>query len=145
MPTMNRFLVLPIGALLSCAAPQTGGGPTGAVAVAVDRVMPMAESLDASGIEVTLKVANPTERPMKIQSIEYEIDTQDVAGKISGTADVSAELEADQTAELRFRQSIPFPKEAEAYKAIIDKRTIPTHVKGKLKLTTGESYPFERQ
>lgn len=131
--------------LTACATPQAGGGGKGgAIAVAVDRVMPMNESLDASAVEVTLRVANPTEKPMKIQSIEYEIDTLDVAGKIPGTADVSADLEADQTAELRFRQSIPFPKEAEAYKAILDKKTIPANVSGKLKLVTGESFAFEK-
>jgi LEA14-like dessication related protein len=106
--------------------------------------MPLPESLDASAVEVTLKLHNPKNKALRIDSIAYSIDTKDVGGVIEGSAEGGATIESDQTAELKFRQSIPFPKEEGAYRAILDRHTIPIILHGTVKLSDGESVAFEK-
>lgn len=127
----------------ACAAPQKVV-ESGSVQVAVDRIMPLAESLDASAVEVTLRLRNSTGDAVSIESVAYEINTADVGGKLSGTAEGGATIEPQQEAELKFRQSIRFPEDKDAYKAVIDRSTIPVELTGSVKLSSGESVSFAR-
>jgi len=144
MSTLSRLALLPAIALAGCAGGQKVESKPADVAVTVDRVMPMPESLDASAVEVTLKLYNPAEKAVQISTVDYSIDTQDVGGKLSGTAEGGGKIEPNQEAEIKFRQSIPFPADLEQYKKILERKTIPINLAGKVKLGDGRSYSFER-
>lgn len=128
-----------------CAAPQKPVESKGVVEVEVERVLPKAESLEASGLEVTLRVVNPTDAPVKIERIDFEVDTKDVAGKLSGSAPSNATIETSQAAEVSFSQSIKFPEDKEAYQAVISRGTIPLEIRGSVVLSDGRKLPFERK
>lgn len=141
---MRKSTLLAI-VLAGCAAPQKPAEDKGEVSVEVERVLPKAESLDASAIEVTLKVVNPTDSPIKIERVDYEVDTKDVAGVLKGSAPSSATIESQQAAEVTFAQSIKFPEEKEAYQAVIDRGTIPLDMKGAVVLADGGKLTFTRK
>ncbi|MFO0724888.1 MAG: hypothetical protein U1E65_14000 [Myxococcota bacterium] len=137
--TICTFLV----PFLACATP-TKSGPVGSVSVEVDRVLPQAESIEASAVEITLAIMNPTDSPVTVASVDYSIDTKDVSGVQKGTATSGQSIQAQQKAELKFRQTLPLPAEAEAYKAVFEKETIPIGLKGVVKLGDGTKLDFER-
>jgi LEA14-like dessication related protein len=130
---------------VSCASQEKVVEQTEDVAVGVERVLPKAESLDASAIEVTLKIVNPGSGPIKIDRIDYELDTKEVSGVLKGSAPSSATIESQQTAEVSFTQSIPFPDDKEAYKAVIDRGTIPIEMTGSVVLGDGTKLKFEKR
>jgi LEA14-like dessication related protein len=143
---MKPHVLVALLLLAGCKSTPTNGGNNGAeVAVTVDRVLPKAESLDASAIEVTLKVANPTSSPVKIESVEYEIDTKDVGGVLKGSAGSGTTLESQQTAEVTFQKSVPLPTgDKQAYQDVIARGTIPADLKGSVVLGDGRKLAFER-
>jgi LEA14-like dessication related protein len=130
--------------VLACSSTpkNTASGPT--LGVEVDRVLPLAESLEASAVEVTLALDNPTSKAVEVESVEYEMDTKDVAGVLKGTAKSGAHVEASQRSELKFKQSIPFPADKEAYEAILKEGTIPFDLKGTVRFSNGENVAFSR-
>lgn len=129
----------------SCRSTQKVEAEDADVSVIVDRVMPKAKSLDASAVEVTLKLMNPSDQPVKIQRIDFEIDTKDVSGTLKGSSASGATIEAAQTAEVTFLESIPFPEEKDAYKVVLGRGTIPANLKGEVVLGDGTKLPFERK
>lgn len=130
--------------LVACAGNQKPAETKGTLDVSVERVMPMAESLDASAVEITLKLFNPTSKPVQVTGVSYSIDTDDVSGKLEGTADSGATVDPQQEAELKFRHSIPFPKDVDTYRAVIERSTIPVSLRGTVALGGGGSVGFER-
>ena len=132
-----------VGATSCATTPKVDTTP-GTVDVEVDRVMPMAESLDASAVEITLKLYNPTTKPVTLAGITYGIDTKEVAGKLEGKVDGGATLEPEEEIELKFRQSIRFPADTEAYRAVIERSTIPFELAGKVALESGDAVDFSR-
>jgi len=140
----TSFILAGAVALASCAGTQTPKDSGGTLDVDVDRVMPLAESLDASAVEVTLRLFNPTSKAVRVESVTYALDTDDVGGMLEGTAEGGATVEPQQEAELRFRQSIPFPEEIEAYKAVLDRSTIPVSLEGSVALSGGQAVKFKR-
>jgi LEA14-like dessication related protein len=139
---IKSFLtVLPI---LSACAGTPKAAPKAEIGIDVDRIMPLADSLDASAVEVTLLLTNPDKEPIKVTGVTYEIDTGDVAGVLKGEADADATIESQQEVEVKFKQSIPFPEEIEAYKEILDRRTVPVKLKGQVKLSDGRVVDFAR-
>jgi LEA14-like dessication related protein len=131
--------------LAGCAAPQKPVEAKGEVEVQVERVLPKAESLNASGLEVTLRVVNPTDAAIKIDRIDFEVDTKDVAGVLKGSVPSSATIETSQAAEVSFSQSINFPEDKDAYQAVISRGTIPIDMKGAVVLADGTKLKFERK
>lgn len=130
---------------VSCASQEKIVEQKADVAVGVERVLPKAESLDASALEVTLKIVNPGSGPIKIDRIDYELDTKDVSGVLKGSAPSSATIESQQTAEVAFSQSIPFPQDKEAFKAVIEKGTIAYEMTGSVVLGDGTKLKFEKK
>src|SRR5688572_15655535 len=108
---MNANILLILGALLvSCAGSKQAAGPTD-IAVRVDQLLPQNKSLDASAIAVKLELFNPRGKGVAIDKIDYAIDTGDVSGVLKGSSAGGATLESQQTAEVEFEQSIPFPED----------------------------------
>jgi LEA14-like dessication related protein len=142
MRTSSIFAALMIA---GCASSQKPVEQKGQISVSVQRVLPKAESLDASGIEVTLRLENPVDEGRKIDRIDYEIDTGDVAGVVKGSTPTNATIEANQAAELSFSQSIKFPEEEEAYKAVLARGTIPLAIKGAIVLGDGTKLTFDKK
>ncbi|MCC7382664.1 MAG: LEA type 2 family protein [Deltaproteobacteria bacterium] len=133
-----------IGSLLGCSSTQKNQGEADTLLVEVDRILPEAESLDASAVEVTLLLANPTDSAIDIEGVTYRIDTQDVAGLLEGTVEAEARIEAGQRSELKFKQSVPFPSDQAAYEAILKRQTIPVDLKGEVELSNGSTIEFAR-
>jgi LEA14-like dessication related protein len=133
--------ILPLG----CKSTPTAGPDQGDVRVSVERVLPKAESLDASAVEVVLKVFNPTEKAVKIASVEYEIDTKEVSGVLKGESPSVSTIETSQTAEVTFAKSVPFPTEKEAYQQVIERGSFAADLKGSVVLADGRKLPFERK
>jgi LEA14-like dessication related protein len=129
--------------IAGCAGAQKPAENKGEVAVEVERVLPKAESLDASAVEVTLKIVNPTDAPIKIDRIDFQVDTKDVAGVLKGSAPSSATIESQQAAELTFAQSIKFPEDKDAYQAVLGRGTIPVDMTGSVVLADGTKLKFE--
>src|SRR5688572_13666979 len=104
------------GALIAaaCAGQKGGGGPQD-VAVKVNQLFPRNTSLDASQIAVKLELFNPRTQGVTIEKIVYSIDTGEVSGVVKGSKDGGDTLESQQTAEVEFEQSIPLPKDRDAY------------------------------
>jgi LEA14-like dessication related protein len=145
MMTRIATLALAAVAFVACKTTSTGGKDSGDVSVTVERVLPKAESLDASAIEVTLKLYNPTSSPVKIERIEYEIDTKDVSGVLKGAAPSAATIESSQAAELSFTKSVPLPtQDKQAYQEVIARGTIPADLRGAVLLGDGRKLKFER-
>jgi LEA14-like dessication related protein len=131
--------------LAACSSTQKVEGGGSNVEIVVERVLPKAESLEASALEVTLKLMNPRAEPVKLTRIEYEIDTKDVGGVITGQSAASDTIESSQTALVTFNERVPFPKEQDAYQAVLARGTIPANLKGSVVLADGTKLPFERR
>lgn len=138
-------LSLGLLALGACSSTQKSKVDEVDVQVTVERLLPRAESLDASAIEVTLKVNNPTGKPIKIDSIQYEIDTKEVSGVLTGTSQSGATIESVQTALVTFSKSVPFPKDKEAYQEVISRGTITADLNGDVLLGDGRKLHFARK
>jgi LEA14-like dessication related protein len=130
-------------AALGCASAPKVAATRAGLSVEVDRVMPVPQSLDATEIEVLLVVANRDDRAVKIDAIDYAIDTAGVAGVLKGKVDGGTTIEAQQKSELRFRQRVSFPKDGEAMKALIERGTVPVALTGTVR-AGGQTIPFER-
>jgi LEA14-like dessication related protein len=141
---MQLRVWIPALCLVSCAGQKSGGGPQD-VAVKVNQLFPRNTSLDASQMGVKLELFNPRSKGVTIEKIQYEIDTGEVSGVVKGTKDGGDTLESQQTAEVEFEQSIPLPKDREAYKAVLAGGNIPVSVKGTVHFKDGSSTDFERQ
>lgn len=128
----------------ACASAPTATGPVEGLRVQVSQVLPVNESLDSSAIEVVLRLENPTEDAVTVEKVDYKLDTDDVAGVVSGSAESGAEIGPGQSAELRFRQSLAFPEEEAAYRAILQREEIPVNLSGVLTMADGDDVPFER-
>jgi len=136
------WLLAPL--VLACASAPKNTGPAAAPSVEVDRIFPSAESLDASAVEVTLVLENPTDETLTVSKITYTVDTKDVGGVIEGSAESTATVGPGQKIELRFKQSIAFPADATAYAAVLERQTIPLSLEGSVVLSNGEEVDFER-
>src|SRR5687767_5693726 len=99
---MKTVQILLLTLPLACSSQQKADTQAGEVSVVVDRVLPRAQSLNASAIEVTLKISNPNDAALKIDRIEWEVDTGEVSGVQKGSTGSSATLEGQQAAELTF-------------------------------------------
>ncbi len=141
LPVFSAFLISSLG----CASTPKNTGPAAELAVEVDRVMPQAESIEAAAVEITLIITNPTDSPVTVKSVEYEIDTKEVAGVQKGSATSGQAVQAQQKSELKFRQVIPLPTEAEAYKAVFARETMPIGLSGVVKFSDGSELEFERE
>jgi LEA14-like dessication related protein len=141
----TRSINLTLAFVAACAAPQKPVEQKGEVEVSVERVLPKAESLDASALEVTLRVVNPGDTPIKIDRIDFEVDTKDVAGVLKGSTPSGATIEAQQAAEVTFAQSIKFPEDKDAYQAVISRGSIPLDMKGNVVFDDGKKLSFERK
>jgi LEA14-like dessication related protein len=130
-------------AALGCASAPKAAATRAGLSVEVDRVMPVPQSLDATEIEILLIVANPDDRAVKIDAIDYAIDTQGVAGVLKGKVDGGATIEPQQKTELRFRQRVSFPKDGDAMKALIEKGTVPVALSGTVR-AGAQAVAFER-
>lgn len=145
---MKRTLTLlaPAAALaVSCASQQKPVKKEDPIQVRVERLFPQPKSLDASNLQVSLEVYNPKSTAVTLSAIEYTADTGDVAGVLEGTSDVGVSIESGQTAVAQFDIVVPFPGEAEAYQAALDRETIPVKVAGQANFGDGTVLDFERQ
>lgn len=142
----RHILLVPTAALaLACASTPKDAGPAPeAVGVEVQRVLPINESLDNSAVEVTLKLTNPRRSAVRVKEVRYSLDSGSVAGKLEGSATSGAEVAPEQEAQIKFKQEVPFPSEAEAYRALLEKGTVPVELKGHVLLEDGTEVPFER-
>lgn len=141
---LRSFPVLSLALLGACATTPVAA-PSASPTAEVDRMFPMAESLDASAIEVTLLLENPTDEALTVKSIAYSMDSKDVGGIQEGTAESGATVGPKQKIELKFKQSIPFPADADAYRAVLERQTIPITLDGTITLSNGEEVEFERE
>jgi LEA14-like dessication related protein len=139
-----RVSILAAALLSACAGQKKAAGPTD-ISVRVDQLLPQNKSLDASAIAVKLELFNPRADGVTIDKIDYQIDTGEVSGVLKGSSDGGATLESQQTAELEFEQSIPFPEDRAAYQQVLEKGTIPVNVTGTVHFEDGSSSDFERQ
>lgn len=130
--------------LAACASAPPAAGPAAGLRVEVAQIFPTNESLDNSAIQVVLKIENPSEDSVTVESVEYQLDTGDVAGVLTGTAESGAEVGPGQSAELRFKQSVPFPQEEGAYRGILERQEIPVNLTGTLVLAEGDDVAFQR-
>lgn len=129
----------------ACASQQAAPArEAGEVVVEVERVLPKAESLDASAVEVTLKITNNTGSAVKVERVEYSIDTKEVSGVQKGQSASSSTLEASQAELVTFLQSIPFPTEKEAYEQVLEHGVIPANLEGVVVLSDGRKLPFSQ-
>ena len=135
--------MLLLASVIACAGPQKPKEQT-TLNIEVERMMPSAVSLRKTAVEVILAVDNPMSSTLKVVGGKYSIDTKEVAGVLSGDVEVNAQLASGASTEITFRQEIPFPKDNEAYKAIIDRSTLPIELKGQLTLSDGSQMPFSR-
>lgn len=131
--------------LAGCGSAQKAAAPEGDIEVRVDRMMPQNESLSSSAVAVKLGLFNPKSKAVKIDRVEYELDTGKLAGVIRGESKSGGTLEAAQKAELEFRESIPFPDEEAPYRALLERGTIPVGLKGLVHFADGSRVGFERQ
>lgn len=106
--------------------------------------MPLAESLDAAAVEVTLLLENPSASAVQVESVDYAFDTKEISGVLKGSVPSDAKIEPSQRAELKFKQRIPFPEEAEAYQSILEGQTIAFDLSGEVKLSNGQTLGFSR-
>lgn len=144
-PSMKTLTLGFAAALLTaCASAPAPSGPAAGLSVEVAQIFPTNESLDNSAVQVVLKLENPTAEAVTVEKVEYELDTGEVAGVVSGTAESGAEVGPGQSAELRFKQSVPFPADEAAYRAILERQEIPVNLNGTLTLADGEEIAFER-
>jgi LEA14-like dessication related protein len=142
---MNAIRVVILGAALAaCASQKQAAGPTD-VAVRVDQLLPQNKSLEASAIAVKLELFNPRAKGVTIEKIDYAIDTGEVSGVLKGSSQGGATLESQQTAEVEFEQSIPFPQDRGAYQQVLEKGVIPVSITGTVHFEDGSSTDFERQ
>ncbi len=139
----SALLFLPLAC--ACASqPKTEAAPEDPVA-RVDRLLPKAESLSAFAVAVRLEVENPRVEALTIKQIEWALDTGELAGVIKGNTDSDASLEPSQKGELEFRQSIPYPEDKDAYRALFDKGSLPLDLKGTVTFTDGTQVAFEKK
>lgn len=140
----RKFSLVFCSFLVSCASAQKGQGPS-RLAVEVDRIVSVAESLDSAAAEVTLMVENPSAQPIVVSRIDYTVDSGEVAGVLEGSATSSGRIESEQRAEVTFSHSIPFPTDVDAYRALLDQKSFPISVRGTLATEDGGSFSFERR
>ncbi|MBI4816572.1 MAG: LEA type 2 family protein [Deltaproteobacteria bacterium] len=141
----NSIPILPILLAACASAPKGEKKDTQEVSVEVARIIPANENLFTSAVEVVLRVENPTDSALPLDRVEYEVVTGDeVAGTIEGVANIGAAVDIAQVSEVKFAQSIPLPEDEAKYKALIDARSFPVTIKGKLVLEGGRSLAFER-
>ena len=141
-----KHAILPIfllGLATACAGPQKPK-ETVTLNIDVERMMPSAVSLQKTAVEVILAVENPMGRTLKLAGGSYSIDTKAVAGVLTGQISDASEIASGGSAEITFRQEIPFPAETETYRAIIEQSTLPIELKGELTLSDGSKIPFSR-
>jgi LEA14-like dessication related protein len=142
---MNKIILgLTALALATCASGPKNSGPSEGLSVRVSQVLPVNESLDSSAVEVVLTIENPTADAVTVEKVEFELNTKDVAGVIKGSAESGAAIGPGQSAELRFRQSVPFPESPEAYQAVIKRDEIPVELSGTLVVSGADDVRFER-
>ncbi|MEQ9496170.1 MAG: hypothetical protein RIT81_04910 [Deltaproteobacteria bacterium] len=115
------------------------------VAVRVDRILPQADSLDASKIGVKLQLANPRGASVSITQIDYKVDTGDIGGVLNGQVAGGTVLESQQITEVEFSQKIPFPEDKTQYQAVLDEGQILLTVSGNVKFDDGTSATFEKK
>jgi LEA14-like dessication related protein len=139
----KNILLLGLTSVVACAGAQKPKEEI-TLNIEVERMMPSAVSLHKTAVEVILNVENPMGRTVHVTSLRYSIDTKEVAGVLQGSAESKHTIEPDGSAEITFRQEIPFPGETEAYKAIIDRSTLPIELKGELTLDDGTKLSFAR-
>jgi LEA14-like dessication related protein len=132
-------------ALFGCASQPVAQGPAPQVEVRVERMLPVNESLDESRLTVKLRLDNPTAAALEVKAIEYRLDTGELAGVVTGQSPgEGAVLEPGQRAEVEFSQSFPFPKEPEAFRAVIEKGSFPVTLSGAVVFADGQRVAFER-
>ena len=141
-----RLLPIALAALttFSCASSTKNEAKAPPVQVEVDRVMPLAESLDAAAVEVTLLIENPGASAVQVESVDYAFDTKDISGVLKGNVASGAKIEPSQRAELKFKQRIPFPEDKETYQTILEGQTIAFDLSGAVKLSNGDTLSFSR-
>ncbi len=144
-----RALHIPLGLALglsaaACASSPAARGPEPDAEVRVDRMVPQNRSLDEATVEVKLEVANPKSTAIEIRAVEYEVDTGDVAGVVRGSSEGGGVLEAGQRAEVAFIQSLAFPEDPAAYRALVERGAFPVTLRGAVKLADGAALAFER-
>ncbi len=133
-------------ALVACKSGGDGAPKSeGAIVASVDRVIAGAASLSTSQVAVKLKLENGKDQGVQITGLEWSIDTGAFAGVLKGQSSPGASLEAQQAAELEFKQDIPLPSEKEAYLAALEEGNILVTVSGSVKLSSGESIAFSRK
>ncbi|MCK6548835.1 LEA type 2 family protein [Myxococcota bacterium] len=146
---MLRFVAsIPVAVLFAAACastPPPPAKPQGEVLVEVERVMPKTESLDAAAVEVSLKLSNLTDTPLRIERVDFEVDTAEVSGVLKGSSPSAGDVGPSQSAVITFGQSIPFPTEKDAYEKVLEKGSIPADLKGAVVLADGRKITFEKK
>lgn len=143
---IGRLIALGLAvALAACKSGPPAVRDEGDVRVEVERVLPKAQNLAASAVEVTLRVENGAPHPVRIDRVDYAIETGDVAGTRRGTSASAAALEAGQAAEVTFTEAVPLPEDRHAYEALLERGTFAARVEGRLVLGDGRAIPFAHQ
>jgi len=133
-----------LGSAIACAGPQKPKVAS-TVNIEVERVMPVAVSLRKTAVEVILNVQNPMSTPVSIEAVNYNIDTKEIAGVLTGAMTPKKQLGPGAQHEISFRQEIPFPEETKAYLAAIERGTLPIVLSGVITLEDGSKVNFSRQ
>jgi LEA14-like dessication related protein len=145
MNTMRWSMTAGIVMALGCASQPKQVETVEDVAVRVDRILPQADSLDASKIGVKLQLANPRGASVSITQIDYKVDTGDIGGVLNGQVAGGTVLESQQITEVEFSQKIPFPEDKERYRAVLDEGQILLTVSGNVQFDDGTSATFEKK
>lgn len=145
MNTKRMGIALGMTVALGCASQPKQAEQVEDVAVRVDRILPQADSLDASKIGVKLQLANPRGGPVSIAGIDYQVDTGDMGGVLNGQVEGGTVLESNQITEVEFSHKIPFPDDKDAYRAVLDEGQILLTVSGNVKFDDGTSAAFEKK
>ena len=131
--------------VMACGAPQKPAAPVAPPEARVATIFPQPDSLDAAKVVVTIEVNNPGDAPVELVGIDYTLDAGAFAGEIEGTSAPKGVLEPGQRAEVEFNEAVPFPSDPEAYKATLEKGTIPIDLSGKVRFADGRAAEFKRR
>ncbi len=145
MNTMRWSMTAGFVMALGCASQPKQVETVEDVAVRVDRILPQADSLDASKIGVKLQLANPRSGAVSITQIDYKVDTGDIGGVLNGQVAGGTVLESQQITEVEFSHKIPFPEDKEQYRSVLDEGQILLTVSGNVKFDDGTSATFEKK
>ena len=128
-----------------CAAPQKAPEPVKPAQARVARIFPQPASLEEAKVVVTVEVYNPRSEAIGLTGIDYTILADDIGAKVEGRSTTNGQLEPEQGAEVEFTEAFPFPKDSEAYLAVLERGTIPIDVKGEVTFADGSKAAFSRK